>query len=401
MAAAEARAVWQRTVNRCFVQEDAKRAPKFTYCQSSSSSTASSTKQVEDSGSSSRPSSLEPQHHQSSCAGFMPLHRNPNFPDLLPHSTGLWSPHHPFQVVNKKPLEVNNNEVLTEKKPELEAGEKKQRKSYNSESFQEFIELMETRESFGYDESTEKKLNEPAFDPSSPWNPLSNEKAGPWWRTTDKDELASLVAQRSLDYVENCDLPTPQKMKRSYYGSPRDGFRDYSVSNQQTIHEHGPSGANSCKNRTDASSESDLSKSELLEALRHSQTRAREAENMAKEACAEKEHLVKLLFKQASELFGYKQWLQLLQLEALYLQIKNKKVENNNNNNNNSKKSNEPQVSIPWSNCKARKGGRKRRSKSGKTNGAKYAVSLALGMSLVGAGLLLGWTVGWMQMLSF
>ena len=42
MAAAEARAVWQRTANRCFVQEDAKRAPKLACCQSSSTS-----KQVE------------------------------------------------------------------------------------------------------------------------------------------------------------------------------------------------------------------------------------------------------------------------------------------------------------------------------------------------------------------
>lgn len=116
---------------------------------------------------------------------------------------------------------------------------------------------------------------------------------------------------------------------------------------------------------------------------------------MAKEAYAEKEHLVKLLFKQASQIFGYKQWLQLLQLEALYLQIKNMKTENKND-------KEEPPVSIPWSNCKARKPGRKRRSKRGnKPSAAKYAVSLALGMSLVGAGLLLGWTVGWVQMLSF
>jgi len=396
MAAAEARAVWQRTVNRCFVQEDAKRAPKLTYCQSSSSSTASSTKQVEVSGSSPRVS-VEPRT-QSSCAGFMPLPRNPNFPDLLPHNTRLWShPHHQFQVNKKQPLEDEvNNQGVSEKKSELGAGEK-QGKSFNSESFQEFIELMETRESYGstgYDESSEKKLSELSFDPSSPWNLLSSEKAAPWWRTTDKDELASLVAQRSLDYVENCDLPTPQKMKRSYYGSPRgfdsDGLRDYSVSGQ-TI--KGTSKGSSCKNRPEASSESDLSKSELLEALRRSQTRAREAENMAKEAYAEKEHLVKILLKQAAELFGYKQWLQLLQLEALYLQIKNKEIDNKNND--------DPGVSIPcWSNGKARKEGRKRRSKRGKPNGAKYAVGLALGMSLVGAGLLLGWTVGWMQMLS-
>ncbi|KAG2241608.1 hypothetical protein Bca52824_096407 [Brassica carinata] len=307
-AAGEARAVWQRTANRYFVQEDAKRAPKFT------SSSSSSTKQVQQDSVSSPPV-VRPQY-QSSSPRFMPL---------------LGHHHHHHIQTNQKdqvktPLEAEVD--ISDKKPELGA------ESFKSENFQEFMELMETRESnglIGSDESSEKKLlNEIPFDPTSPWNPLSSEKAGPWWRTTDRDELASLVAQRSLDFVENCDLPTPQKMKRSsYYGS--------------SPHEQGPS---SCKKRTDVSSESDLSKSELLEALRRSQTRAREAENMAKEACAEKEHLVKLLLKQASELFGYKQLMQLLQLEALYLQlqIKSKNIE----------KSNEQ---PPWSNSKARKEG--------------------------------------------
>ncbi|KAG2284882.1 hypothetical protein Bca52824_044486 [Brassica carinata] len=320
MAAGEARAVWQRTANRYFVQEDAKELPKDSV---------------------SSPPVVHPQN-QSSSPRFMPL---------------LGHHHHHHIQTNQKdqvktPLEAEVN--LSEKKPELGA------ESFKSENFQEFMELMETRESnglIGSDESSEKKLlNEIPFDPTSPWNPLSSEKAGPWWRTTDKDELASLVAQRSLDFVENCDLPTPQKMKRSsYYGS--------------SPHEQGPS---SCKNRREvASSECDLSKSELLEALRRSQTRAREAENMAKEACAEKEDLVKLLFKQASELFGYKQLMQLLQLEALYLQlqIKSKNIE----------KSNEQ---PPWSN-------------------SKWSCWFSLGLSLVGAGLILGWTVGWMQMLSF
>ncbi|CAN6830190.1 unnamed protein product [Brassica oleracea] len=390
MAAGEARAVWQRTVNRYFVQEDAKRAPKLTTSSCQSSSSTVSSKQVEDSGSSR--TVVDPHNQSSSCAGFMPRHPNPNFPHMLPHNTSLWGHHHHIQQDHKEqvntPLEAEVD--ISEKKPELGA------KSFKSESFQEFIELMETKESyvsFGKDESSSenKLLNELPFDPSSPWNPLSSEKAAPWWRTTDKDELASLVAQRSLDFVENCDLPTPQKMNRSYYGSPRsfdsDAFRDHSIPNQTT---HAPRRGNSFKNRTEeASTESDLSKSKLLEALRRSQTRAREAENMAKEACAEKEHLVKLFIKQASELFGYKQLLQLLQLESLYHQIKSKKIEDSKE---------PPPVSIPWSSTKGRKAGRKRRSKRSKPNGF---VGLALGMSLVGAGLLLGWTVGWMQMLSF
>lgn len=39
---------------------------------------------------------------------------------------------------------------------------------------------------------------------------IGTEKNGPWWRTAGKDELASLVAQKSLEHIENCDLPQPQ-----------------------------------------------------------------------------------------------------------------------------------------------------------------------------------------------
>ncbi|KAJ0817285.1 hypothetical protein HanPI659440_Chr00c07g0717681 [Helianthus annuus] len=46
MAAAEARAAWQRTANRYFVQEDAKRAPKLACVPPSSSSSSSLSKQT-------------------------------------------------------------------------------------------------------------------------------------------------------------------------------------------------------------------------------------------------------------------------------------------------------------------------------------------------------------------
>lgn len=36
------------------------------------------------------------------------------------------------------------------------------------------------------------------------------EKSEPWWRTTDKDDLASLVSSKKLEQFENCDLPRPQ-----------------------------------------------------------------------------------------------------------------------------------------------------------------------------------------------
>lgn len=134
-----------------------------------------------------------------------------------------------------------------------------------------------------------------------------------------------------------------------------------------------------------------------MAALCHSQTRAREAERAAKQAYAEKEHIITLFFRQASQFFAYKQWIQIqmLQLETLYIQIKN----------------NEPQIPtlfpvvFPWMSDKGRKLRkslhRNDRGKWIEQGGpshdiTKYAVSFALGLSLVGAGLLLGWTMGWM-----
>lgn len=135
---------------------------------------------------------------------------------------------------------------------------------------------------------------------------------------------------------------------------------------------------------------SDQSKAQLLEALRHSQTRAREAEKAAQQAYTEKEHIIKLFFKQATHLFAYKQWLQVLQLESLLLQLKTK----------------DHQISLlfpllPWMPLRARqmrKAVHKMRRTMGKKNSdiGKYAVAFAVGLSLVGAGLLLGWTLGWL-----
>ncbi|KAA8519541.1 hypothetical protein F0562_013835 [Nyssa sinensis] len=60
--------------------------------------------------------------------------------------------------------------------------------------------------------SVSKQLNELCFDLESPW--IGAEKTEQWWLTAYRDELASLVAQRSLDLIENCDLPLPQNTGR-------------------------------------------------------------------------------------------------------------------------------------------------------------------------------------------
>ncbi|KAA8516192.1 hypothetical protein F0562_019371 [Nyssa sinensis] len=444
MAAAEARAAWQRTANRCFVQEDAKRAPKLACCPS----TSSSSKQV-DAG----PASATDEQDLPS-VGFMPLNRNPSYSNLSSdskwwlqlqpnygfqrglmteqlntleagmetfragavNSTSTLSGIHPQNEVDSMHVDDNINAepsldthcrisaTCTKKDPEVRRKELKAIYGTNAQEPLKFNEMLETYELMEIDAldcSVSKQLNEHCFDSESPW--IGAEKTEPWWRTADRDELASLVAQRSLNLIENCDLPQPQNthVKRDPYahighfdhgrGLPPsiDWKVHTSALSHLTVHRRGSLNSGSSFGKQLASvegpfqygtdmgirnsdstahkgstetkiSESDPSKAQLLEALRHSQTRAREAEKAANQACAEKEHIVKLFFRQASLLFAYKQWFQLLQLENLYFQIKN----------NNQPVSTLFPVVLPWMPHKARKL-RKRWQKAAKGKGGK------------------------------
>ncbi|CAL5383174.1 unnamed protein product [Camellia sinensis] len=470
MAAAEARAAWQRTANRCFVQEDAKRAPKLACCPSASSLS----KQVD----------AEPANtadgHDNPNVGFMPLNRNTSYSNLPPESR-WWlqlqqqqlQPNYGRQTTltneqlntlegemetfqagvlksTVKPSEVHDGSHIDDhSKPSLDACyststtcmkkdlevEKKELKSVYSKSAQEPLKpdnIGEYYELLDIDPvgcSVSKQPNELGFDSDSPW--IGGEKTEPWWRMADRGELASLVAQRSLDLIENCDLPRPQSkhVKRedpyAYLGNfDCDGIlpssKDFKVQTgnalsnrtvrsacgkQWTLSEEQPqygldkqnSDGPAHNGMTEAQfSDTDSSKAQLLEALRHSQTRAREAEKAAKQAYAEKEHVLKLFFKQASHLFAYKQWLQLLEFENLFFQIKN----------NNQPTSTLFPVVLPWmmpnkswklpKRCqKPAKGKRGKRGRP-RRGISKFAVAFAVSLSFVGAGLILGWTVGWM-----
>lgn len=148
----------------------------------------------------------------------------------------------------------------------------------------------------------------------------------------------------------------------------------------------------SSSNKTCQTNSENSSMSDLLKALCHSQTRAREAEKAAQQAYSEKEHILSLFFRQASQLFAYKQWLRMLQLENLCLQLRNK----------NQSVINLFPASLPWAPCRGMllkkshsKSGRKKRSNR-RCGITKYAVAFAVGLGLAGAGLLLGWTMGWM-----
>lgn len=245
MATAEVRAAWQRTVNRCFVQEDAKRAPKIPCCPSASSSS----KQVD----ASLAYATDGQENHN--AGFMPFNRNPSYSDLPPESR-WWlqlQPNYGYQKAltnelfntfeeemdsfgagvlksTSKASEVNpqdeddvehvdghlNSEhsldtyCTNKKDPEVEM---KELKILYSESVQEPLKPNNMRETYKLLEmdpigsSVLKQTNDFCFDSDFPW--VGGDKTEPWWRMTDRDELASFIAQRSLDLVENCDLPHP------------------------------------------------------------------------------------------------------------------------------------------------------------------------------------------------
>lgn len=473
MAAAEARVVWQRTANRCIVQEDAKRAPKLACCQSSSSAS----KQV-DAGHNRTADEPDPP-----ASGFMP-NRNPSFSNLSPETrwwlhlqpsygcqkgvtyeqnaleaeveTGSvnsatrmideinWEEgdiiHFDNQKNDKSSLDMQHglSADCMNTTPEVGKQEVEALCSKNHEEYFESMDMMASYEFVGMDgvgHPAPKQASELCLGPDSTW--IGNSKTEPWWRTTDKDELASLVMKNSLNHVENCDLPPPQKMYQRGHPYARSGCFDHdealassfdwkaqtsSISNKSCIKvcpdyrkTHGnemASPEDRCKlcgpdksfsystrykdrSETPEVSVGDPSRAQLVEALCHSQTRAREAEKAAKQAYAEKEHILKLVFRQASHLFAYKQWFQLLQLESLYVHIKN---------NDNSMSTLFPVV-PPWMSYKGRKqrkswqrSSKGRRVKRGRPryDAKRYAVVFALGLSLVGAGLLLGWTVGWM-----
>ncbi|OMO93591.1 hypothetical protein COLO4_16789 [Corchorus olitorius] len=192
------------------------------------------------------------------------------------------------------------------------------------------------------------------------------QKTEPWWRMTDKDELASMVAQKSLEHIENCDLPRPQTkdfrkgqipsldsfghyktLPTSLDWTIQTGFSGLSNHHQERTTSNGlyesqsmlsdikhsladSDSLLSCKDFSTTKTDhgltqsfpgKDPSKAQLLEALCHFQTRAREAEEAAQKANDEKEHIITLFFRQASHLFAYKQWLRLLQLENFSLQL--------------------------------------------------------------------------------
>lgn len=460
MAAAEVRAVWQRTANRCFVQEDAKRAPKLACCQPSCA-----TPKLDD---------AEPTNaaHESVNAAVNVMHfnRKSSFANLSPDSR-WWlqmqtdyghqksTLHQQSRALDDEPemLKASDEDEVYEDVTcfgdeeydsfyhldyDLQVDMMKQasedkmlgRPSEKSQAFAQLMDMTGKHETTEIDSvgcSVSKQMDEFNLGLDCSWTDV--DKSEPWWQTTDRDELASFVLMRSLNHIENCDLPPPQRkyVRRHPCSSIGDEKIRTSCANWETkscglsnltthaqgslgsqlMHEKQQTSANEkvshCASENSSSHTTmhkdttqeqqafggDPSKAQLMEALCHSQTRAREAEAAARQAYAEKEQVVRLIFKQASQLFAYKQWFRLLQLETLLTQIKNK----------DQPLSTLLPMALPWMTCEGRnlrrrrqKWPKTRREMPSKENITTYAVAFALGLSIVGAGLLLGCCVGWM-----
>lgn len=256
-----------------------------------------------------------------------------------------------------------------------------------------------------------KPVNIPDLNDSLISFPLSNDKSvysnlssdSKWWlqlqpdyihqRGFTSEQVNSFESRNSHQFVENQDGRSINSLSKESYefvemDKPMNrGSKPQKIKcNQNAISE-----AELQRVTSKPITEVDSSKSKILEALCHSQTRAREAENAAKKAYEEKEHVIKLLFRQASQLFAYRQWVYLLQLENLCYQIKN-----------------DTRNQIPFKSGKSHKNPKRVAPAKGKRTRTRhifrrfghdigrYAVVFVVGLGIVGAGLLLGWTVGWM-----
>jgi hypothetical protein len=466
MAAAEARAAWQRTANRCLVQEDRKRAPKLACC----------------------PPASEQQHgtNNGNCvksgdqpiSNFMPLSCNP-MNSNLPPDIRWWVHLQPIFGIQKdlirdvcekkvddsalkpkpeEPLLCENFGTNVEKSADLFDPPCMVSASFTKYSSERILDELRTIDDYSHvppkgrgtvrnclyedkelldfkssDPQPLKKQQKASSDMDAPWKEI--EKTQPWWQITDEDELASLVAERAIRHIENCDLPRPTHTipvrsteshnHGSHSGGPSSlvgrvshpGFHgqcehidcnynsestdEPSLSKNRIWQEHDWNYTDCCAQDFSYSSNTGLEskqmfpdaleRDQILDALRHSQTRAREADMAAKKASSEKDYVINLLLRQASHLFACNQWLKILQLENTGLQLKHK----------------EDQVAtmvpeLPWMTPKEkptpgqeqndwRKG---RRAKKG--GGFFDAILFAVGLGLAGAGFLLGWTLGWL-----
>ncbi|KAG6508525.1 hypothetical protein ZIOFF_033899 [Zingiber officinale] len=165
MAAIEARVLWHRTANHCPVQEDATLA--------------------------SSPSSTE--KHDSSGADTTSVPEEESF---LESPRMVWTDlmkDNSKTLVKEISMTTNYPQQPLKRKADMNFAYKKE-------------ELLVLK----LDEQLPSRRIDKTSELGSPWATIN--KSEPWWRSTDKDDLYLLVAQKSLLRIENCDLPKPTQI---------------------------------------------------------------------------------------------------------------------------------------------------------------------------------------------
>lgn len=244
MAAAEAKTAWQRSSNHCFVQENARRTPKFS-CSPSSSSSRSESDNAPDN---------ETKGPHDTCEGLLPF--NPNYNVLTDRKWWLYlqpnsgnykdimsgqlnsleaeiealsyefsktasscedQTKEVFSTKTANSLEEQPwNVSATYMKNEHDSVLRKLKADFGDDSQKKPVkkdveDLWYTADHYMKLDSLNNLVSQQPTKLSSDLEPqwIGAEKTEPWWRTAGKDDLAFLVARKSLEHIENCDLPRP------------------------------------------------------------------------------------------------------------------------------------------------------------------------------------------------
>ncbi|KAG6600670.1 hypothetical protein SDJN03_05903, partial [Cucurbita argyrosperma subsp. sororia] len=155
------------------------------------------------------------------------------------------------------------------------------------------------------------------------------------------DMLLEFPYKPGVDLIRNCDLPPPQKL--------------FTASDKGAMAGRG-------RGREEVETGGMEEKLELLKALRLSQTRAREAERKAAKLMEERDCISRAFEDEARLIFCYRQSLKLMELRVSKLKKRKEEEEDNGNGNGNGNR------------------------------GVKWVWALAICLSVVGVGILLGYT---------
>ncbi|CAL9085601.1 unnamed protein product, partial [Musa textilis] len=172
MAAAESRPARQRIASRCLVQDDADGAPRLAWCPSSTSKyteTAVPTSKLD--------------------GGSLPV----DFIKFVLKREDMVSTASMKSGSGTRVKEVNTTTIYSQQPL---------KKKTNMDFVYKVEKLLELKP---VDQLALRKSDKASSHLETPGSGCNKPEA--WWRIADKDDLALLVAQKSLQHIENCDLP--------------------------------------------------------------------------------------------------------------------------------------------------------------------------------------------------